>query len=281
MYGKQMSCKIICLLVVLIFLVQCKQEKEIPREFVAQVNDQYLLNKHLQYSVPPGLDEETAFALKSTIISRWVEDEVLYQTAVAEGMTLSDKEKHLLHEYEKSLYIQKYLTRKLDRDYRISEKEIEDYYDDHVDEFKRSEDEVHIIHLLMEQRDNAIFKEIRQAKDLNEIIRKYYFDEKSTPEQPNGDLGYVKVSSLDERFVKTIKRLKTGSITKPIKTDQGYHFIQLLDWQKKGTTIDLDLVRDEIILRLKRLKREEERQRLLRELKEKAQIQTYLSKIEQ
>lgn len=272
---------IIWLAALFTILVSCEKEKEAPHGFVAQVNDHYLLNEHLQYAVPPGLDSETAFALKNNLISRWIEGEVLYQTALAEGITLSDKDKYLLHEYEKSLYIQKYLAQKLDRDYKVSEKEIEDYYKDHSGEFKRTEDEVHIIHLLMEQRDNAIFKEIKQAGNLNDIISKYYFNEKSTPERPNGDLGYVAVRNLDVRFINTLKRMKTGAISSPIKTDQGYHFIQLLDWQKKGSTIDLDLVRDEIILRLKREKRQEERERVLRELKEKAQIQTYLSKIEQ
>jgi len=272
---------ILRLAALLIILLSCEKEKEAPQGFIAQVNDHYLLNKQLQYAVPPGLDSETAFALKNNLISHWIEGEVLYQTAVAEGVTLSDKDKYLLHEYEKSLYIEKYLAHKLDRDYKVPEKEIENYYKEHSGEFKRTEDEVHLIHLLMEQRDNAIFKEIKEAKDLNDIINKYYFNEKSTPERPNGDLGYVPVRSLDGRFLKVLKRMKTGTISSPIKTEQGYHFIQLLDWQKKGSTIALDLVQDEIVLRLKREKRQEERKRLLRELKEKAQIQTYLSKIEQ
>ena len=272
---------ILWLAALLTILLSCEKEKKAPQGFIAQVNDHYLLNKHLQYSVPPGLNSETAFALKNNLISRWIEGEVLFQTAIAEGVTLSDKDRYLLHEYEKSLYIEKYLAQKLDRDYKVSEKEIENYYKEHLREFKRTEDEVHLVHLLMEQRDNAIFKEIKGAENLNVIIEKYYFNEKSMPERPNGDLGYVPIHSLDERFVKVLKRMKTGAISSPIKTEQGYHFIQLLDWQKKGSTIALDLVRNEIILRLKREKRQEEKKRLLRELKEKAQIQTYLSKIEQ
>ena len=62
-----------------------------------------------------------------------------------------------------------------------------------------------------------------------------------------------------------IKRMKTGAISSPISSDQGYHFIQLLDIRSKGDIQDQELVQDEIILRLK---------------KEKRQIQTYLSKVQ-
>jgi parvulin-like peptidyl-prolyl isomerase len=132
----------------------------------------------------------------------------------------------------------------------------------------------------MEQKDNAIFNEIRESKDLLEIIKKYYFDNKSTTERPNGDLGYLPESALPDNFSKVIKRMKTGAISSPISSDQGYHFIQLLDRQSKGNRKDQELVQDEITLRIKKERRQMELERLLKDLKEKSQIQTYLSKIQ-
>jgi len=164
--------------------------------------------------------------------------------------------------------------------YKISPTEMNDYYRDHQKEFIRTQDEVHLIHLLLEQRDNAIFKEIGQTKDLLTIVKKYYFDQKSTRERPNGDLGYVALNDLPAIFVRTLKRLKIGAISRPIKTDQGYHFLQLLDWQKKGTVRDLQLVKNDILIRLQQEHFQEEKEKLLKEEKAKAQIQTYLSKIQ-
>ena len=60
----------------------------------------------------------------------------------------------------------------------------------------------------------------------------------------------------------------------------GYHFIQIKDKQRKGSSIDLELVRDEIVRRLKWQKRQQEYKQLLNDLKENYQIQTYLSKVE-
>jgi peptidyl-prolyl cis-trans isomerase C len=181
---------------------------------------------------------------------------------------------------KKNMLVQRYLEQKLNRDYRISQRDIEDYYREHTEEFIRTEDEAHIVHLLLEQQDQAVFRDIREAKNLKDIIKKYYMSEQSTMERPNDDLGYVPLNRLPEEIVRTVKRMKTGNISGPIRTDQGYHFIELVDFQKEGTARDLELVRDEIILRLKKERRDEEFLRLKRELKESFQVQTYLSKIQ-
>jgi hypothetical protein len=53
-----------------------------------------------------------------------------------------------------------------------------------------------------------------------------------------------------------------------------------LDRQKAGTVRSLDLVRDEIVLRLKKQHRDEAIKEIVQEAKQKVQIQTYLSKIQ-
>ncbi|MHB2149683.1 peptidyl-prolyl cis-trans isomerase [Calditrichota bacterium LG25] len=258
----------------------CRRGEEIPEDLVAQVNDRYLRLAQVKQSVPQGLPEDLALSLKKNIISKWVENETLYQMALEEGVSLSEYQDFLVQEYRKSLIIQNLVDQKINKSYTISHQQIEEYYKNHQDEFRREEDEAHIIHLFMDQYDQAIFREIKNAKDLMAIIKKYYFDEKSSIEQPNGDLGYVPLSQLPDPIVKTIKRLKTGKISRPVKIGEGYHFIQLIDYQKKGTVRSLDVVKDEIILRLKKRARDEKYQELVRDAQQKVQIQTYLSKIQ-
>jgi parvulin-like peptidyl-prolyl isomerase len=73
--------------------------------------------------------------------------------------------------------------------------------------------------------------------------------------------------------------MKTGNISGPIKTRYGYHYIQLLDKQKKGTIKELDIVRNEIIIRLQLTKRNEEIDKLKNTLRSRFTIQTDLSKV--
>lgn len=265
----------------LILITHCGQHNQPPEDMVAQVNDSYLVKEQLKYSLPDGLDKETALVLNKDIISKWVENEALYQAALQEGFKFSPKEDFFIREYGKSLLVQRYLNARLDKEYSVSRQDIEEYYQKHRHEFVRAEDEVHLVHLFVEHRDNVIFKEIGKTDDLSALIKRYYFDEKSTKEQPNGDLGYVPLSVLPDNFIRTIKRLKTGAVSRPIKTKDGYHFLQLLDSEKKGTIRELDLVKNQIIFRIKRERREKERERLLKKTKNNAQVQTYLSKIKE
>jgi len=262
-------------------LTACKGTVELPPGLVAQVDNSFLVMDELNLSVPEGIDEESALALRKQIINKWVEDEVFYQTALKEGFDLSKQDEYLIKEYTRSLVIKKFLDSRLNRDYKIPEKEIEDYYQANRSQFVADRDEAHLIHLLVSHRDNAIFSEIAGSSDLMAIIKKYYFDEKSTTERPNGDIGYVRTSDLPKEFVTAISGLKTGAISKPVQTDQGFHFLQLKHWQKAGSMYDLPQVRDEIIIRLKKNYRDQELERMRREMKEAYHIQTYLSKIQE
>jgi len=258
----------------------CQEEKIPPGDIVAQVDESYLTKQELNYNIPPGFSDDIVLALKKNLINKWVEEEIFLKSAEREGLSLDDKEEYLIKEYRKSLLIQKYLEQKLNRNIIVSEKEIDNYYKMHQDEFVRTENEIHLVHLLLEQKDKAIFDEIRKTDNLMPLIKKYYFDQKSTIEMPNGDLGYVAEKDLPKKFLSTLKSMKTGVISRPIKMNDGYHFLQLIDRKKSGTYRDLELVRNDIVLRLRKEHRTEELNRLKRELKEKFQVQTFLSKIQ-
>ena len=178
-----------------LIIMACGQSNELPVDLVAQVNDSYLIRDQLNYSVPADLADESKLSMKKMLIKEWVENEIIYQTALNEGLAFSDNDLFFIENYKKSLLVQRYLDNKLNKNYLVSQKEIEDNYNENKKEFIRDKDEVHIIHLLVENRDNAIFNEIKESNDLNEIIKKYYFDNRSTFESPNGDLGYIAVSA--------------------------------------------------------------------------------------
>ncbi len=263
-----------------IFIIGCSQNENLPQDLVAQVDDSHLLKQNVEYLLPANIERDSGLSLKKMLIKKWVEDEIIYQSALKEGMQFSEKEEYLIEEYKKSLMTQRYIDQKLNKNYKISEKEIEDYYDENKMEFVRQEDEIHLVHLLTKQYDRAIFNEINESDNLLTIIKKYYFDSQSTMESPNGDLGYISLNSLPAIIQNAQKSLKTGEISKPLKSEMGYHFIQVKDKQKKGSSIDLELVRDEIVRRLKWQKRQQDYKQLLNDLKENYQVQTYLSKVE-
>jgi parvulin-like peptidyl-prolyl isomerase len=258
----------------------CKETKIPPNDIVAQINDRYLSKKELNYHVPSGFSDDIVLSIKKNQINKWIEDEIFLISAEEVGISLDDKEEFLVEEYRKSMLIQKYLNHKLTRNILVSEKEIDNYYNTHQKEFVRNNNEVHLIHFLLPQKDNAIFAEIKKCDDLMPLIKKYFLDQKSTIEMPNGDLGYIAEKDLPNKFLTVLKSMKTGDVSKPIRMDGEYHFIQLVDRKKAGTYRDLQLIRNDIVLRLRKEHRTEELVRLKRELKVKFQVQTFLSKIQ-
>ena len=108
----------------LLIITACNQNNNLPEEMVAQVNDSYLVSDELEYSMPQGLDDEMAFALKKDIISKWVDNEIMYKAAVKDGFSLNGKESFFIAEYRKALLVQRYMNSKLDKDYSVSRQDL-------------------------------------------------------------------------------------------------------------------------------------------------------------
>jgi hypothetical protein len=257
----------------------CSKNKNEKTNIVAQVNEAALSYAELEASIPEETSDEVKTVLKRNLIDKWIEDEIFCQVAEEEGLALSEEEKLRVKNYERSLLIQKFLNNHLKDHYRLLDQEIEDYYDKHKNEFIWDDDYVHLIHLVMENDDAAIKSEIRSSKDLMDVIKKNYLDQQSTPERPIGDLKYQKLNEFPSEIVRRVKNMKTGNISGPIKTKFGYHYIQLIDNQKKGRIKDLDVVRNEISMRLQIIKRHEETEVLKKTLRSRFTIQTDLSKV--
>jgi len=262
-------------------LAGCTSEKVENSDIVAKVNQAFITNSFLDEASSQQTSEEVRAALKRRIMEKWIEDEILYQSAIQEGLTLSEYEQEQITAYRKRILIEKYLEKHLNRSYRVTDQEIEDYYNQHEQEYIWSEDYAHLIHLVLDNDDRAIRLEIGNSKDLLEVIQKNFFDQKSTHERPIGDLGYVRLSILPERLASRIKSMRTGTIQGPIRTEYGYHYVQLMDHQKAGRVKTLDIVKDEIIERIKLQKRKTELDDLMRNLRADFTIQTDLSKLAQ
>jgi len=264
---------------IVLFISGCSSKDDTKSNVVAQVNTAQITNSELESSIPVGVTDEVKIALKRNLMEKWIEEEIFYQVALEEGLSLSEEEMAQVRNYEKRLLIQKYIDTRLSQNYRILDQEVEDYYNMHKREFVWDDEVAHIIHLVLENDDRDIRNEILQSKDILSVIKKNFLDQQSTPERPIGDLGYQRLSEFPTTIQRRIKNLKTGSISGPIKTDYGYHYIQLLDYQKKGTIKELDLAREEIRMRLQVLKRNEEIASIKQSLRSRFTIQTDLSKL--
>jgi len=179
--SKMKNLNIYLIIIPLVFFsVNCQPEKDNSTNVIAQVNDAFITLEELESKIPEGTNEEVKLALMRQFMEQWVEEEIFYQTAQNENIEYTYTELILIKDFKRRLLIQSFVEAKINKNYRVLDKEIEDYYKQHKEEFIWNEDNVHIIHLVIENRERKIFEEIRKSEDLLEIIKSYYFDMQST-----------------------------------------------------------------------------------------------------
>ncbi|MBN2366622.1 MAG: peptidyl-prolyl cis-trans isomerase [Calditrichaeota bacterium] len=245
-------------------------------DIIARVSDEYLTRDELANWMPPNLPDDQKVILARQYVDRWVHKTVMARSALNDGLSLSDYEQWSMEYLEKEMLSQKYLAAKLPRDIIITDEEISTYYEENKEQFIRSEDEVHLVQLFLESMDKAIAEEIKEEKELLDVIKKNYLDTQvNRILEKNGDLGYVPVNSLRKEIVRYVKSGSTGRIYGPIRIEGGYYYFQMMDKQSADSYRSLDLVREEIELRLKSIKREKLAEEIVRKQSEKFTIEIY------
>lgn len=130
---------------------------------------------------------------------------------------------------------------------KVEEKEVQEYFTAHPDEF--SGDTVRLRHILVQTEGEAKDVQARLAKNepFEELAKKVSRDTNSAPK--GGDLGYLGREQMLPDFAKAAFALKAGEVSDPVKTPFGFHLIKLVD-RKKGQPMTFDQVKGQLQRRL-------------------------------
>lgn len=273
-----MTSKIIffILLSTLFSLWSCHKETVPQIEIVARIKDQYLTREELSNWLPPKLPEDQKEKIASQYINQWIQRTALSITAEEEGLSLSEYEQWSMRNLEKEMLAQKYLTQKLPDQIAVTDEEIAKYYKENKEEFKRGQEEVHLVQLFLENPDPAINREIRTSKSLLQVIKNNFLDTRSDRMlEKNGDLGYISPNSLTATIKRRVTSGTTGKIYGPIKLEKGQYYFQALDKQAAGSYRSLKLVKEDIRMRLLLEKRENLIKEIARETMKNLKVETY------
>ncbi|RFU62266.1 peptidylprolyl isomerase [Bacillus sp. V59.32b] len=126
------------------------------------------------------------------------------------------------------------------KDVKVTEKEMKEHYD-------TLKPEVNARHILV--KDEKTAKEVKQKLDKGEkfedLAKEYSQDPGSV--EKGGDLGWFAGGQMVPEFEEATYALKKNEISGPVKTENGYHIIQLLDkkelesYEKMKKEIERDL----------------------------------------
>ena len=219
-------------------LASCSSQEDGSSVVLARVGDDILTTKDIS-----GVSSKDAFSKDfiSVFIEEWVNNAVLYQSAIKQGL-LTDKElKRSRDAYYKKIVVAAYVDSETSANINIAMEDVRTYYNSHRDDFSRGTDEVYAHHFIVQNIGDA-----RNVRDqLIGVSKK--------------DQSFLGDFLIESRYIKRMRLINKldraifstrDPIVGPIKTDQGFHVFDVVHRYSKGSTIGLGASYDEIYQRL-------------------------------
>lgn len=136
---------------------------------------------------------------------------------------------------------------------------VRDYYEANAERFS-TEEQRHARHILIAVDDadddteaaaraEALYEQLQAGADFAELAKANSDDPGSA--ESGGDLGWAGKGTFVKAFEDALFALKEGEISKPVRSEFGYHIIQLLEI-KPGERQPFDVVRDSLTAELRR-----------------------------
>lgn len=207
------------------------------------------------------VDEELA-----TLAESYGGETALEEAVVASGMTMDDVRDDIIN-YIKT---EKLLEPRIE----ITDEELQTYFDENKDTFATAE-QVQASHILVadEATANEVKSKLDAGGDFSELAKEYSTD--TTTAESGGDLGYFSSGDMVAEFEEVAFALGVNEISAPVKTENGYHIIKVVDHQE-AKEANFEDSKEEIKDTLMNDKMSTEYTVWLKELKEEYKITNYL-----
>ncbi len=164
------------------------------------------------------------------IVQYLVERHLLAQKAIKDGLTNSEEYKKRVRFYQYKALRDAYFHTRIKP--AVTDEEVRKAYEKEAGKVKPVE-RVRARHILVSTREEAekVLKELKAGAKFEDLARKY---SKDGSKEFGGDLGYFTYEEMVPEFSKAVFALKKGQVSKPVKTDYGWHIIKLVDRKKVG-----------------------------------------------
>ena len=184
-----------------------------------------------------------------------------------------DQDKEFIDELEivKDNMLKNYAMHKVFETVNISDEELENYYNENKDTLF-SPVTYTASHILVQDESlaNKIYDEINDGLDFAKAAEKYSKD----PSAMNGGaLGSFPKGVMVKEFQEGLDSIEIGEISKPVKTEFGYHLIKLDD--KSETQSSFEQSKEQVKSTYEMLKRQEKYLDLVNELSKDAEVKKY------
>ena len=203
------------------------------------------------------LEPEKQIKFRKEVLQQLVAKALIYDDAKKTGV-LKSKEfkveyKKVQEKVKKEVAIQVWQQKEFDK-VKVSEKSLKAYYEKNKGEYKEAES-VHARHILVKTKAEAeeILRDLKSLKG-KALLSKFIDLAKAKSVGPSGvdggDLGTFARGKMVPAFNEKVFSMKVGTVSKPVKTQFGYHVIYL-EAKNKAKNLTYKEVRPFIEQRLK------------------------------
>ena len=244
-------------------LVAIVNGKEISRQDVLKFLNDMGPQMAMQFKSPEGIKQ---------VIDEMVNQELLYLDAKDSKIDEEDEFINTL-ELTKVNLLKNYAFNKILQGTEATQEEVLNYYNTHKNDFHNAES-VKASHILVdtEEKANNILDEISNGLSFEDAAKKY---STCPSNEVGGDLGQFSRGQMVPEFENEAFSMEVGTVSKPVKTQFGYHLIKLVEKHPESESTFEEAV-EEIYHEVLRLKQQRKYFDKINELKGKYEVQ-YIS----
>jgi peptidyl-prolyl cis-trans isomerase C len=164
---------------------------------------------------------------KQSFLDRYIVKRLLMEEARKENIEKEKDFQDRLVDIREQLLIESLLKKKVTTNVNLSETELKEYYEKNKEKFKTGQ-EIDTRHILVktEKEANEIRAKLAKGEDFADLAKRYSID--PSAKATGGAIGFhAKGTLMPEYESVAFKLAKVGQISPPVKTQLGYHIIQL------------------------------------------------------
>lgn len=206
---------------------------------------------------------------KKALLEGLINREMLYREAEKRNLDKDSDLQRKLDDMKKELVINSFLQKEIINKIKVDDREIEDYYNSGIDDF-RNREEIRISQIVVSSEKDAaeIAEQLKAKKDFGELAVKRSIDKVSAAR--NGDVGFFTKKELPSEVRESVLRMRVGEISRPHKMPSGYEIYKITD--RKVVSYSLEQSKDAIKKQLMNQKFQESLKNLLSNLKKDVKV---------
>ncbi len=205
------------------FLISSKN-----RKVLAVVNGYRITVKDLmvEVEVSPTFYRESLKTNPQAVLDDYINQVLLFREAKKYERELKRGVEDKMKNYYMKMLTQEYVEKKLVKKVEITDEEVAEYYNTHLEDFVIPE-RVRLFEIVLpsQQAAEAVRRRLSFGESFEELARR---ESITLSRERNGDIGWIDVRKLEPEISALVTRINPGDIlANIIKTEVGYHIIKL------------------------------------------------------